>query len=85
MPSQNSTFNRIIQILLPFVAILGWLATSLKHPEYGLIFAFFAQLLWLHVTYRGWKQAQQVGGFVTTLFEIAIISFGIINYWLLTS
>lgn len=84
MQKHNHIFNRVIQILLPFVAISGWLATSLKHPEYGLIFAFFAQLLWLHVTYRGWKHAQQVGGFVTTIFEIVIIAFGIVNYWLLT-
>jgi hypothetical protein len=75
--------NKSIQLLLPAIAITGWILTSLKHPEYGLIAAFFAQLLWLHVTYRGWKKANQVGGFVTTIFEIAIISFGVLNYWLL--
>jgi hypothetical protein len=79
----RSRTNRAVQVLLPFVAISGWLLTSLKHPEYGLMIAFVAQLLWLHVTYHGWKAAGQVGGFVTTLFEIAVISFGIINYWLL--
>ena len=75
--------DKYIQILLPFVAISAWLLTSLKHPEYGLIIAFLAQTLWLHVTYRGWKQANQFGGFLTTIFEILVIGFGVINYWLL--
>ena len=75
--------DKSIQVLLPITAILAWLLTSLKHPEYGLIVAFCAQLLWLHVTYRGWKKANQVGGFVTTIFEIAVITFGVINYWIL--
>jgi hypothetical protein len=79
----RTKIDKVIQILLPITAIFGWLLTSLKHPEYGLIIAFTAQLLWLYVTYHGWKKANQVGGFVTTLFEIAVISFGIINYWLL--
>jgi hypothetical protein len=76
--------DRFVQYLLPVVAIIGWLATSIKHPEYGLLFAFLAQLLWLHVTYRGWKKAKQIGGFVTTILEISVISFGIANYWLLS-
>ncbi len=80
----SKEFNKTIQVLLPLCAILGWLLTSLKHPEFGLIAAFTAQLLWLHVTYQGWKKANQPGGFFTTLLEISIISFGIMNYWLLS-
>lgn len=78
------TANKLVQIFLPLTALTGWMFTSLKYPEYGLIFAFFAQILWLHVTFRGWREANQVGGFVTTIFEVLIISFGIFNYWLLT-
>ncbi len=81
---KHSLFDKFIQIALPIVAVTSWLLTSIKHPEYGLIVAFVAQTLWLYVTYHGWKKANQVGGFVTTIFEITIITFGIFNYWFFT-
>jgi Flp pilus assembly pilin Flp len=80
----HNFFDKTVQVLLPVVAVLSWLLTSIKHPEYGLIVAFIAQSLWLYVTYYGWKKANQVGGFITTVFEIAIITFGIFNYWFFT-
>ncbi len=81
---KHNFFDKFIQIALPIVAVVSWLLTSIKHPEYGLVVAFFAQTLWLYVTYHGWKKANQVGGFVTTVFEITIITFGILNYWFLS-
>ncbi len=80
----KNLFDKFVQIALPIVAVASWLLTSIKHPEYGLIVAFVAQTLWLYVTYHGWKKANQVGGFVTTVFEITIITFGIFNYWFFT-
>ncbi len=80
----HNFFDKMVQIFLPFFAIVSWILTSIKHPEYGLLVAFLAQTLWLYVTYYGWKKANQVGGFVTTIFEITIISFGILNYWYFT-
>ena len=79
--SEHNIFDKFVQIFLPIFAVASWLLTSIKHPEYGLIVAFVAQTLWLYVTYYGWKKANQIGGFVTTVFEISIISFGIFNYW----
>ena len=78
----KNIFDKFVQIFLPIFAIASWVLTAIKHPEYGLILAFLAQLLWLYVTYNGWKKANQVGGFVTTIFEILIITFGIFNYWI---
>ena len=78
-------FDRFVQIFLPIFAVASWLLTSIKYPEYGLLVAFIAQTLWLYVTYYGWKKANQVGGFVTTVFEISIITFGIFNYWVFTN
>ena len=82
---KQNFFDKSIQILLPLVAVSSWLLTSVKLPEYGLVVAFFAQTIWLYVTYHGWKKANQIGGFVTTIFEILIISFGILNYWYFTN
>lgn len=75
-------FNTWVQYALPLCAIISWTCIAYKHAEYGLLFAFCAQALWLHVTYRGWKKAGQIGGFITTVFEISIISLGVFNYWL---
>lgn len=63
--------------------MIGWYFTSMKLPQYGLLFAFVAQTLWLYVTYKAWKKANQIGGFITTILEISIITFGVVNYWML--
>jgi Flp pilus assembly pilin Flp len=82
---KHNWFDKFVQVFLPIFAVVSWLLTSIKHPEYGLLVAFIAQTLWLYVTYYGWKKANQVGGFITTIFEITIIAFGILNYWYFTN
>lgn len=77
------SFNSITQVCLIVFTVLGFLLTSLKLPQYGLIAALVSQIFWLYSSYRAWKEANQIGIFVTTIFIIITIIFGITNYWFL--
>lgn len=80
-PKQRS-LNSVMQIGLVGFTMLGFLLTSLKLPEYGLIANLFSEVFWLYSTYKAWKEANQVGMFINTLIVTAILIFGVINYWL---
>ncbi len=77
------TFNSVAQTCLVVFTILGFLLTSLKLPQYGLIAALISQIFWLYSSYRAWREADQIGIFITTIFIIITIVYGLINYWLL--
>lgn len=77
------TTNNIVQVCLVFFTVVGYLLTSLKFPQYGLIFALISQAFWLYSSYKAWKESNQIGIFITTIFMIFVISFGIVNYWFL--
>ncbi|MCA9332335.1 hypothetical protein KDA00_00495 [Candidatus Saccharibacteria bacterium] len=77
----STIFNKLTQVLLPILTILGFGLTSFKRPELGLIFNLLAQIFWLYSSWRAWKEASQVGIFITTLFITAVVTFGVINYW----
>ena len=78
-------FNKVTQILLPTLTILGFYFTAIKKPELGLIFNLSAQVFWLYASWQAWKKAGQVGIFITTLIITVIVSYGVINYWFLRS
>lgn len=77
-------FNTLTQICLPLFTILGFLLTALKYPQYGLAVNLFAQIFWLYSSYKAWKEAGQIGIFITTLVILVILIGGVINYWFLT-
>ena len=79
---QQRTLNSVMQVGLVGLTMLGFLLTSLKLPEYGLIANLMSQVFWIYSTYKAWKEANQVGMFINTLIVTAILIFGIINYWL---
>ncbi len=80
---QQTAFDKIAQISLPFFTIGGFLLTSLKKPQYGLIFNLIAQVFWFYSAWQAWKRANQIGILITTFFITAIVLFGVINYWFL--
>jgi hypothetical protein len=45
-------FNTFMQVGLTIFTITGFLFTSMKMPEYGLLFNLVAQIFWL---YSSWK------------------------------
>jgi hypothetical protein len=81
--ANNSVFDQVTQVLLPVLTVLGFLLTAMKMPEYGLLFNLAAQVFWLYASWQAWKKANQIGIFITTLIILAIVLYGVINYWIL--
>lgn len=77
------TMNNFVQICLTVFTILGFSLTAYKLPQYGLISNFIAQIFWLYSSYRAWRDAKQIGIFITTIFITFIVLWGITNYWVL--
>ncbi len=80
---KHLTFNNVAQVCLVFFTSLGFLLTSLKLPQYGLISNLVGEIFWIYSTYRAWKEANQVGMFINTLIITMILVVGIVNYWFL--
>ena len=77
------TINNLVQVGLIVFTMLGFLLTSLKLPQYGLISALISEIFWLYSSYKAWKDAGQIGIFITTILVTLIVLFGVINYWIL--
>jgi hypothetical protein len=75
------TLNAIMQIGLVGFTGLGFLLTSLKLPQYGLIANLISQIFWLYAAYEAWQNANQIGIFINTIGITAILIFGVVNYW----
>lgn len=72
-----------MQAGLVIFTMLGFLLTSFKHPELGLISNLTSEVFWLYSAYRSWKEANQIGIFITTIVITFILIGGVINYWFL--
>ncbi len=80
----KATFiQQATQVLLPTLTAIGFLLTSLKKPQYGLLVNFVSQFFWFYASWKAWKEAKQIGVFITTVIIFLIVSFGVINYWIL--
>lgn len=77
------TFNSFAQICLTVFTVLGFALTSFKLPQYGLIAALISQIFWVYSSYKAWKEANQIGIFLTTIFIVITIIIGLVNYWVL--
>ncbi len=73
-----------MQVGLIGFTMLGFLLTSFKLPQYGLLSNLVSEIFWLYSAHKAWKQANQVGIFITTIFITLIIIWGVINYWVLS-
>jgi hypothetical protein len=80
---KRNNLNTVVQICLTFFTLLGFLLTSFKYPQYGLIAALVSQVFWIYSSYKAWREANQIGIFITTILITLSIVFGIINYWVL--
>ncbi|MER2519361.1 MAG: hypothetical protein ABTQ34_01590 [Bdellovibrionales bacterium] len=81
--SRRALIDWVTNVCLPFFTILGFLLTSLKIPQWGLAANLVAQVFWFYSSYRAWKQANQIGIFITTIAITLILLGGLVNYWLL--
>lgn len=80
--NRRLTLNTLMQVGLVGFTGLGFLLTSLKLPQYGVIANMIAQIFWLYSSYRAWRQADQVGIFIATLLITLILVGGVFNYWI---
>lgn len=76
-------FDRTTQILLPVLTLTGFSLTALKFPGYGLAFNLLAQIFWLYAGWQAWKRAGQIGLFITSIALTFILTYGILNYFVL--
>jgi len=78
---ETTLFHKLTQVLLPILTIVGFMLTSFKRPDLGLIFNLLAQIFWLYASWQAWKNAKQVGIFITSLIITLLLIYGVINYW----
>jgi hypothetical protein len=71
-----------MQIGLVVCTGLGFLLTSLKLPHYGVIANLIGQVFWVYSSYRAWREADQIGIFISTVIITLILIYGVTNYWL---
>jgi hypothetical protein len=74
--------NIVMQVGLVVCTGLGFLLTSLKLPHYGVIANLIGQVFWLYSSYRAWREADQIGIFISTVVITLILIYGVANYWL---
>ena len=79
----GKNFNTFMQVVLIGFTMLGFLFTSFKLPAYGLLFNLASEVFWLYSSYKAWKEADQIGIFITTILITLILIGGVINYWLI--
>ncbi|EKD25580.1 MAG: hypothetical protein ACD_80C00013G0010 [uncultured bacterium (gcode 4)] len=80
---QKNMRNTITQFALPFFTIISFAAISLKLPQRWVILNLLAQPFWLYSSWKGYKQAGQIGMFINTVIITLILIWGIVNYWVL--
>ncbi len=78
---KEMTLNSVMQAGLVVFTMLGFLLTAMKLPQYGLIATLISEMFWFYSSYRAWKEANQMGIFITTILITLIAIVGIINYW----
>lgn len=75
------SLNVLMQIGLVIFTGGGFLLTSLKLPEYGVISNLVGQIFWLYSSYRSWREADQIGIFIVSVGITLILAYGVVNYW----
>ena len=66
--------NILMQIGLVVCTGLGFL--------YGVIANLIGQVFWVYSSYRAWREANQIGIFISTVVITLILIYVVTNYWL---
>jgi hypothetical protein len=83
MQKDKPYFNAFMQVGLVGFTLTGFLLTSFKLPQYGLLINLASQFFWIYSSYKAWREANQIGIFITTMCITLIIVWGVVNYWFL--
>jgi len=79
----NNFFNKITQIALPILTIIAQIVISFKLPKFGLLISLVVQPFWIYSSWKAYKNAEQIGLFISTIIMTVAIFAGVINYWFL--
>ena len=79
----NNIFNKVTQFALPALTIIAQIVISLKIPKFGLLINLIVQPFWIYSSWKGYKNAGQIGLFISTIIMTIVIFAGVINYWFL--
>lgn len=79
----NNYLNLLAQIAIPTLTVATQVAIAFKYPQWGLVINMAAQPFWIYSAWKAYKQAGQIGLFVTAIMITVVIGFGILNYWVL--
>jgi hypothetical protein len=78
---ETTIFDKLTQVLLPTLTVLGFAFTAFKRPDLGLSFNLLAQVFWLYASWQAWKNAKQIGILISSIIITFLLIYGIINYW----
>ena len=79
----NNIFNKVTQFALPALTIIAQIVISLKLPKFGLLISLAVQPFWIYSSWKAYKNAEQIGLFISTIIMTVAIFAGVINYWFL--
>ena len=83
MNNNEKSFNFLTQVAIPTLTIGTQIAIALKLPQWGLVINMIAQPFWIYSGWKSYKQAGQIGLFITTIVVTVIIGLGLVNYWII--
>ncbi|MBP6994283.1 hypothetical protein KBB12_03510 [Candidatus Woesebacteria bacterium] len=74
-------FDKLTQILLPILTVVGLTLTANRMPKPGFIISSISQIFWLYTSYQSYKKAGQVGILITTVIMTFVNIYGIYSWW----
>lgn len=83
MTKISSPLDTFSQFALPALTIGAQVVLAMKHPEWSLILIMLSQPFWFYSSWKSYKQAGQIGIFITTVIYSIVTAIGIANYWFL--
>lgn len=83
MFEKKKLLNLSVQILLPVLTIGAQVALAFKLPNWSLIINMTAQPFWIYSAWKAYKNANQIGLLINSIFFTLITAWGIVNYWVI--
>jgi len=80
---KSKKFNTFIQIIIPSFTIISQVAFALKLLDWSLFVNLVGQPFWLYSSWKSYKNANQLGMFITSIIFTIVTLFGVVNYWIL--
>ncbi|MDD5489419.1 MAG: hypothetical protein PHP25_01915 [Candidatus Moranbacteria bacterium] len=80
---KEKIFDQVTQFAIPGLTVAATVVIAMKMPQWGLFLNLASQPFWLYSSWKAYKKAGQIGILITTVIMIIVISFGLVNYWII--